>query len=86
MYLTVKIKMFMDENCLMRNLKLIIASILLFFSGWIIGCGVGEIFGNNCLGAKIGVGLSLLVIGIVVLKIYLMDREYKNLKNLYKKD
>ncbi len=76
----------MVKEYIKRNLKLLIASILFFISGGILGSVLGFLLKQGWIGTLTGLGLSMLVIGIVVLKIYLKDREYTNLKNLYKKD
>ena len=76
----------MDENCIKKNRKLLIGSFLLLLSGWLIGCGVGKVMNLRCEVTTIGIGLSILVVGVVFLKIYFMEKNYNYKRDLYKKD
>lgn len=80
-----KTRTFMDKNCLNKTIILIIGVLFILFSGWITGCGIGESIGYRCAGMKIGIGISMLVNGMLFIKIYFYEKQFENKQKLYKK-
>lgn len=75
----------MNNDCIKRNTMLVIGLLLIFFSGWFLGCGVGRLLKCACEGIIIGIGISAFAVAAVLLKIYFIDKNYENMKNLYKR-
>ena len=45
------------------NVKLIIGSVFLVLSGWLIGYGIDSLFPDiGCMGVKTGLGISLFIV------------------------